>query len=128
MSKTLVGHSPLHTEMIEIKALRTFITIYSLFKSEHLSAIIKLTFHKALMRSVMTHICPAWELAADTYPLKLQRLQTRFPAPWEIFQGAHQSAICTRLSTFHTHTIIQQNCAGNKQKSYKIMRMNMFTA
>jgi hypothetical protein len=24
------------------------------------------------------------------------------------------------------YTIIQQNCAGDKQKSYKIMRMNMF--
>jgi hypothetical protein len=26
------------------------------------------------------------------------------------------------------YVIIQQNCAGNKQKSYKIMRMNMFAA
>jgi hypothetical protein len=26
------------------------------------------------------------------------------------------------------YTIIQQNCAGNKQKSYKIMRKNTFAA
>jgi hypothetical protein len=32
----------------------------------------------------------------------------------------------TRLLTGHCHLKGQQNCAGNKQKSYKIMRMNMF--
>jgi hypothetical protein len=58
--------------MIEVKVCRTFIEIYSLFKSERLSAIIKLNLHKALIRSVMTYACPAWELAADTYILKLQ--------------------------------------------------------
>jgi hypothetical protein len=36
------------------KAFRTFIRIYFLFKSEHLSGNIKLTLHKALIRSVMT--------------------------------------------------------------------------
>jgi hypothetical protein len=71
-------------------------------------------------------ISPSWELAADTYLLKLQRLQNKVLAPLEIFQGAHWSAICTRLSTFHMYTIILQNYAGNKQKSYRNMRMNMF--
>jgi hypothetical protein len=46
----------LHTEMIEAKAFRKFIRIYSLFKSERLSANIKLTLHKALIRSVMTYL------------------------------------------------------------------------
>jgi hypothetical protein len=44
--------------MIETKAFRTFIGIYSLFKSERLNTI-KLTLHKALIRSVMTYVCPA---------------------------------------------------------------------
>jgi hypothetical protein len=44
----------LHIQMIEAKALRTFIRIYSLFKSERLNANIKLTLHKDLNRSVMT--------------------------------------------------------------------------
>jgi hypothetical protein len=35
--------------MIEAKAFKTFITVYSLFKSEQLSANIKLTLHKALI-------------------------------------------------------------------------------
>jgi hypothetical protein len=61
----------LHIEMIEAKACRTFIGIYSLLKSERLSANIKLTLHKALIRSVMTYVCLAWELAAGTYLLKL---------------------------------------------------------
>jgi hypothetical protein len=67
----------LHIETIEAKAFRTFITLYSLFKGERLSANIKLTLHKALIRSVMTYACPAWEFAAETYLLKLQRLQNK---------------------------------------------------
>jgi hypothetical protein len=63
--------------MIEAKAFRTFIRIYSQFKSERLSANIKLTLHKALIISVMTCACSAWELAADTGLLKLQRLQNK---------------------------------------------------
>jgi hypothetical protein len=57
--------------MIEAKTFRIFITIYFLFKSERLCANIKLTLHKALIRSVMTYACPALELVAD--PTKLCR-------------------------------------------------------
>jgi hypothetical protein len=64
-------------EMIEAKAFRTFIRIYSLFKSARLSPNTKLTLHKALVRSVLTYACPAWNFAADTHLLKLQRLQNR---------------------------------------------------
>jgi hypothetical protein len=52
--------------MIVVKAFKTFIRMYSLFKSEHLSASIELTLHKALIKSVMNFAHPAWELAADT--------------------------------------------------------------
>jgi hypothetical protein len=45
-------------EMIEAKAFRTFIRIYPLFKSEHVSDNIKPTLRKALIRSVMTYACP----------------------------------------------------------------------
>jgi hypothetical protein len=67
----------LHIEMIEAKAFRTFIRIYSLFKSERLSINIKLTIRKALIRSNMTYACPAWEFAADNHLLKLQRQQNK---------------------------------------------------
>jgi hypothetical protein len=60
----------LHIETIEAKAFRTFIRLYSLFKSERLSVKIKLILRKALIRSVMTYACPAWEFAAETYLLK----------------------------------------------------------
>jgi hypothetical protein len=63
--------------MIEAETFRTFIRIYSLFKSERLSGNIKLTLHKAFIKSVLTYACPAWELAADTYNLKLRRLQNK---------------------------------------------------
>jgi hypothetical protein len=82
----------LHIEMVEAKAFRTFIMNYSLFKTECLRTNIKLTLHKAPIRSVMIyayHDC-----------------KTMFSAPPEIFQGARQSAICTRFSTFCTHTTI----------------------
>jgi hypothetical protein len=45
--------------------------IYSLFKSERLSTNIKFTLHKALIRSVMTYACPAWEFEAECHLLKL---------------------------------------------------------
>jgi hypothetical protein len=61
--------------MIEAEAFRTFIRIHSPFKSELLSTNIKLTYQKGLIGSVMTYACPTWELATDTYLLKLQRLQ-----------------------------------------------------
>jgi hypothetical protein len=67
----------LRVEMIQAKAFRTFIRLYSLFKSERMSANIKLTIHKALIRSVMTYACPAWEFAAEIHLLKLQRLQNK---------------------------------------------------
>jgi hypothetical protein len=56
-----------HIEMIETEAFRTFILVYSLFKSGRLSANIKLTFLKALILSVVTYACPAREFAADTH-------------------------------------------------------------
>jgi hypothetical protein len=65
----------LHVEMIEVKAFRTFIRVYSLFRSERLRTNIKLTLHKAHIRSIMTYACPAWGFAADNRLLKLQCLQ-----------------------------------------------------
>jgi hypothetical protein len=67
----------LRIKRIEAKAFRTFIRLYSLFKSERLNASIKLTLLKALIRSVMTYACPACELAAETRLLNLHRLQNR---------------------------------------------------
>jgi hypothetical protein len=53
----------IHIEMSEVKAISTFIKIYSLFESEHLSANIKLTLNKTLLRSVMDYAFPAWAFA-----------------------------------------------------------------
>jgi hypothetical protein len=44
---------------------------------ERLSANIKLTLQKALIRSVMTYACPAWEFAPECHLLKLQRLKNK---------------------------------------------------
>jgi hypothetical protein len=45
----------LYIDTIEAKNFRTFIRLYSLFKSERLSANIKQPLHKVLIRSVMTY-------------------------------------------------------------------------
>jgi hypothetical protein len=82
--------------MTEAKAFRTFIRIYSLFKSERLSVNIKLTLHKALFISVMTYACPAWELAADTYLLKLQSLQNK------VLRTTGKFPRCTPVCDLHT--------------------------
>jgi hypothetical protein len=47
-----------HIERTVAMALHTYLTTYSLFKSEHLSTNIKLTLYKTLIRSVMTYACP----------------------------------------------------------------------
>jgi hypothetical protein len=60
----------LHIEMIETKIFGILFRIYSLFESERSSTNIKLTLHKALIRSVMTYACPTREFVADT-PLKI---------------------------------------------------------
>jgi hypothetical protein len=66
----------LHIQMIEAKAFRTFIRVYSLFKNERLRANIKLTLHKALIRSVITYAGPAWESVADTHLMKFSKAHT----------------------------------------------------
>jgi hypothetical protein len=67
----------LYIKTIETKAFRAFIRTYSLFKSERLSANIKLTLYKELMRSITTYASPTWEFAANTHLLKMQRLQNK---------------------------------------------------
>jgi len=46
-------------------------------KIEHLSVNIKLPFYKALLKSIMTCDCIAWEFVADGHLFKLQRLQKK---------------------------------------------------
>jgi hypothetical protein len=68
----------LYIEMIKAKTFRILITICSLFKSERLSANIKLALHTALVRSVMTYAYPTWDFVAEAHLLKLQCLQNKF--------------------------------------------------
>jgi hypothetical protein len=116
----------LHIKTSETKAFRAFVGTYSLFKSEHLSANIKLTLYKALIRSIKTYASPAWEFAANTHLLKLQRLQNKvlltignFPRRTPV-QELHKAFNIPYI------TIILQNYAGNKQKLYKIMKMQIY--
>jgi hypothetical protein len=82
--------------MTEAKAFKTFIRIYSLFKSECLIANIKPTHHKSLIISVMTYACPAWKLATDTHLLELQRLQNK------VLRTNGNFPRCTPVRDMHT--------------------------
>jgi hypothetical protein len=75
----------LHIEMTQAKAFRTFIRIQSLFQSERLIANTKINLHKTLI-GLLTYACPAWELATDTYLLKLQHLRREVPSTTRYFQ------------------------------------------
>jgi hypothetical protein len=68
-----------HIEVTEAKAFGTFITIYSVFKGERLSAHIEVTVHKSLFTSEVSYACLACQLSANTYLLNLQRLQNTLP-------------------------------------------------
>jgi hypothetical protein len=92
--------------MIEAKAFRALITTYSLFKSKWLSTNIKLALLKAPMRSVMTYVCPAWEFAADTPLLNLQRLKHMVLRTIGNISQAHAGRWNPELSIFRTFTII----------------------
>jgi hypothetical protein len=76
----------LHIEMIEAEAFRTFIRVYSLFRNEHLHVCtnIKLTPHKALVRSVLTYAHPDLEFAAGNFErcTPVCNLHTAFNVPY----------------------------------------------
>jgi hypothetical protein len=57
---------------------------------------IKLTLHKALIRSAMTYACLSWVLAADVYLLKLQLLKKK------ILCTPGNSPRCTLVRDMHT--------------------------
>jgi hypothetical protein len=67
----------LHIETVATEAYGSFIRLYSLFKSDRISTNSRLTFHKALIMSIMTYVWPAWEFTAHTHLMKLQRLQNK---------------------------------------------------
>jgi hypothetical protein len=66
-----------HIEKISAKALGPYIRTYSIYKSKHLSANIKLILYRELIRLIMSYPCSTWEFAADTHMMNLQRLQNR---------------------------------------------------
>jgi hypothetical protein len=115
----------LHIEKIEAKAFRTFIRLCSLFKIERLSSNIKLTLHKALIRSELSYACPAWEFAAENHLLKLQRLQNkvlrtigRFPRRTSV-RDMHVPFQIPYVYDYITKSV-------SMQKSYNFVKMKMF--
>jgi hypothetical protein len=56
----------------------------------------KLNLHKEPTRSVVTFVIPAWELVADTYLLKLQRIQNK------VFRTIGNFPRCIAIRDLHT--------------------------
>jgi hypothetical protein len=87
--------------MIEATAFRTFIRIHSLFRSEHLSANIILTFHRALIQSVMTFLLRLG-FSGRHLPLKTAALAKQAsPHQWK-FSKVH---IGPRLAQGFQHSV-----------------------
>jgi hypothetical protein len=76
----------------------------------------------------MTYVSPAWEFAAVTHLMKLQRLQIKVLST----TGNYTKSTPFRdiLKTFKHLYVYDyvKNYAGNKQQLYKIMIMKMFAA
>jgi hypothetical protein len=79
--------------------------------------------HKTFITSTVAYACPAWEFAADTHLMKLQRLQNK---------ALRTAGNFPRLTTVRDlHMAFKLSCirvyrASNNQKSFEIMKMNMF--
>jgi hypothetical protein len=112
--------------MIESKAFRNFITVYFLFTSEPLSDNIKLTLHKALIRSVMTQACLAWEFAPDNHLLKLQRfLNKALRTIGKFPRCASASELQMAFQVPYIYEYILKLCR-QQAEVIKIMKMQMF--
>jgi hypothetical protein len=68
----------------------------------------------------MTYVCPACKFMEGISRLNFTACKTRFTALLAIFQRAIRFEIYTGLSDCHMLTIISQNYAGSKHKSYKM--------
>jgi hypothetical protein len=97
----------LHIEMTEAKAFRTFITIYSLFKSERLNAHIELNLHKALIIRISNDLrLPRLGISGRHLPLKIAEHAKQGSAHhWKSpkvhtstrFAHSFQPSVCIRL-------------------------------
>jgi hypothetical protein len=116
----------LHIETIATKALRIFLSIYPILKSERLIIGAKLIIYKKLIRPTLTYVCPAWEFAADSYLLKLQRLQNR--ALRTICNLPRHTPIRDLHRSFKIpyHMITLHSYAGSKRALYSVMTMLLF--
>jgi len=78
----------IHIGTIEIKAFPTFIRVFSLFKSERLSANVNLTLHKALVRCIMNYASPPGNLVQISIFWNCSSCKTKPSSVLAIFQGA----------------------------------------
>ena len=74
----------------------------------------------------MTYVCPDCKFMVRISRLNFSACKARFSASLAIFQREIRFEIHTDLSDCHVLTIISQNYAGSKQKSYKIKEAYMF--
>jgi hypothetical protein len=102
-------------------SLEHLLVSFSLFKSGCLSANIKLIIHKTLLRSTMTYVCPPGKLQ-QTHLRQGQHFQNEFLHTIRIFRGTGSQFACD----FYSSDGFITKLARNKQKSYKITRINTF--
>jgi hypothetical protein len=99
-------------------------TLYSkVSKIERLSTNIELNINKAVIRSVITYACSAWEFAAYTFLSKLQHLQNK------VLRTIGNFPRCTSVrdlhTAFNTENIRGLNLAVVKLTTVKVSKLPM---
>lgn len=112
---------------IEAKASRTFMRVCFLFESQRLRTDIGLNVYRALVRSVLTHVCPAWEFCGrrcgfETAGTAKQGLpnNARFARTWIRSQNYNQQA---QVVQNHENDNVRNTGQGEaQQRTYKRLK------
>jgi len=75
LDRTLLFQS--HLKTTARKALNRLLALYPLFRSREITIEAKINIYKMMIRSILTYAAPAWQHAAMTHHLQLQRVQNR---------------------------------------------------
>lgn len=115
----------IHIAVIEVWPSVYLLRACCVFRSDWLGVSIKLTLKRAL---IMICVCPSWEYFGRHPPVATaaSAIQNNV-CDWQVFSTLC-SANCLRLSRVCWCVILWQNCAGNRLKSNKIMRIKMLAA
>jgi hypothetical protein len=111
----------LRIEIVTTKAYKTFMRLYSLFKSNRLNTNSKLALHKDLIRSIMTYACPAREFPRNT-PIRVLYISFQIPYVYDYITKLcrHQAKVIQHHENIHVRHTGQGEARHRKYKRLKL--------